>query len=93
MPIVGVVGDRAVSGQIDRILVDEEKVTIVDYKTNRPPPRSPEDVPPAYLRQLAIYRSVIADIFADREIACVLLWTDGPIIMEIPMELTDRYVP
>ena len=93
VPIVGLVGDRAVSGQIDRILVGEEKVTIVDYKTNRPPPRSPEDVSPAYLRQLAIYRSVVADIYADREIACVLLWTDGPIVMEIPGELTDRYVP
>ncbi len=93
VPIVGLVGDRAVSGQIDRILVGDEKVTIVDYKTNRPPPRSPEDVPPAYLRQLAIYRSVVADIYPDREIACVLLWTDGPIIMEIPGELTDRYVP
>ena len=93
VPIVGLVGDQAVSGQIDRILVDKEKVTIVDYKTNRPPPRSSEDVPPAYLRQLAIYRSVVAEIYADREIACVLLWTDGPIIMEIPGELTDRYVP
>jgi ATP-dependent helicase/nuclease subunit A len=37
-PVVGRVGNRILSGQIDRLLVTGDQVRIVDYKTNRPPP-------------------------------------------------------
>ncbi|MCB1539235.1 MAG: double-strand break repair helicase AddA, partial [Alphaproteobacteria bacterium] len=41
-----------VSGQIDRLLVDESGITVLDFKTNRPAPRKIADVPAAYLRQM-----------------------------------------
>ena len=34
-------------------------VLIADYKTNRPAPQRIEDVPRAYVRQLALYRAVL----------------------------------
>ena len=37
--IVGRVGGRPVSGQVDRLVVAPDAVVIVDYKTNRPAPR------------------------------------------------------
>jgi ATP-dependent helicase/nuclease subunit A len=50
-------GNRfGLTGQIDRLAVSDDEVVIADYKTNRPPPASPEDTDPVYIRQLAAYR-------------------------------------
>ena len=66
------------SGQIDRLLVDDDRVTVVDFKTNRPPPERLEDVPVMYLKQMAAYRALLARMFEGRAVRCLLLWTDGP---------------
>jgi ATP-dependent helicase/nuclease subunit A len=93
LSITGRVGDRAVSGQIDRLVALEDRVLVVDYKSNRPPPTRVEDVPPVYLRQLAAYRALLTQIYAGRRVDCALLWTDGPLWMEIPAELLDAHGP
>jgi ATP-dependent helicase/nuclease subunit A len=94
VPIAGLVegpdGPEAVSGQIDRLAVTAESVLIVDYKSNRPPPRRVEDVPEIYWRQMAAYRAVIGKIWPDKEIRCALLWTDGPRLMELGGLRLDR---
>ena len=66
-----------IAGQIDRLVQTESEVLIVDYKTNRPPPRDLSDVPRAYVLQLAGYRLAIQSIFGPRRSAA-LLWTEGP---------------
>ena len=76
--IVGRVGARTLSGQIDRLVVTEREVTIIDYKTNRPPPLKAEDTPPIYIRQMAAYRAALAAIYPAHRIRCALLWTDAP---------------
>ena len=79
------------SGQIDRLLVTPGRVQIVDYKTNRPPPKQVDQVADAYLFQLAAYSVALAKIYPGHRIECALLWTDGPRIMEIPSELLTSY--
>ncbi len=91
VPVVGLLGGRALSGQIDRLVVDGGAVLIVDYKTIRPVPATLDDVPPLYLDQLAAYRAAIAAVFPDKEIRCALLWTDGPMLMEIPRERLSNF--
>jgi ATP-dependent helicase/nuclease subunit A len=93
VPVVGVVSSRALSGQIDRLLVTDEAVWIVDYKTNRPPPLVEAEVSPVYLRQMAAYRAALSAIYPDRPIRCVLLWTDGPRLMELSPGLLDGHGP
>jgi ATP-dependent helicase/nuclease subunit A len=93
VPIVGLVGDYAIAGQIDRLVVTAEEVLIVDYKTLRPKPASDDAVPPAYLRQLAAYRAAVAWIYPGRAVKCALLWTDGPHLMPISPALLDRWAP
>lgn len=83
VPITGHVGNRLVSGQLDRILVMPDAIWIVDYKSNRPPPTRAEDVPAIYRRQLAAYADTLAAIYPGRAIRTFLLWTDGPRLMEI----------
>jgi ATP-dependent helicase/nuclease subunit A len=93
VPIVGTVGQGAsaivLSGRIDRLLVRDDEVLVVDFKTNRPPPVRVEDVPGVYLRQMAAYRVLLAGIYADRPIKCALLWTDRPNFMELPDHLLN----
>ncbi len=92
-PIVGHVGDRILSGQIDRIVVTDAEVVIVDYKTNRPPPTRVENTPVLYLRQMAAYRAAIAGVYPGRRVRCVLVWTDGPSVMELPDALLAQARP
>lgn len=79
-----------ISGQVDRLVVTDDDVQIVDYKTNRPPPSTVDGVAPLYIRQMAAYRIALADIFPEKSTRAFLLWTDGPHIMEIPRALMDR---
>src|SRR5262249_46290439 len=85
-PVGGLIAGQALSGQIDRLVVDDERVLIVDYKTMRPVPASEAEVAPLYLRQLAAYREALTRIFPGRAIRCALLWTHGPRLMEISPE-------
>jgi len=96
VPISGVVtsGDgqeRVVSGIIDRLLIADGMVTVVDYKTNRPPPETPEAVQPVYLRQMAAYRALLSDAYPGFSVNCCLLWTDGPRLMALPNDLLDLH--
>jgi len=79
------------SGQIDRLAVTDAEVLIVDYKTNRPPPRDVGHVAAAYLYQLAAYRLALREIYPGRKIRAALLWTDGPNLMEIPGDILDSF--
>ena len=93
VPVTGTIEFRGrtllVGGQIDRLCVTEEAVTIVDYKTNRPPPLALDRVPEAYLVQMAAYRAVLAQIYPDRVIRCGLLWTDAPELVDLPAEMLE----
>ena len=61
-PISAVVGDRVISGQIDRLLVGEREVIALDYKTGRAPPDD-DAVPEAYRAQMESYRAALAAVF------------------------------
>jgi len=91
VPITGNLGNHIVAGQVDRLIVQNDQVQIIDYKSNRPPPGDAADVSPVYLRQMAAYRAVLKSAFPDREIDCALLWTDAPHLMKLPGELLDGY--
>ncbi len=93
VPVVGLIGGQALSGQIDRIVVTPDRVLIVDYKSVRPPPETPDSVAAPYLRQLATYRAALRLIYPDRPVECALLWTAAPRLMAIDAALLDRHAP
>jgi ATP-dependent helicase/nuclease subunit A len=96
VPIVGrlQINGRAVrvSGQIDRLAVTDAAVLIADFKTNRPPPRRIAEVPEAYLRQLALYRAVLANLYPGKPLRAVVVWTEAPDIMEFSPANLDAAV-
>jgi ATP-dependent helicase/nuclease subunit A len=91
VPLVGLVEGQALSAQIDRLVVQEDRVLVVDFKTLRPPPATEAEVAPIYLRQLALYKAALGEIFPGREIRCALLWTEGPRLMPISPERLAGY--
>lgn len=93
VPIAGrlpELSNAPVSGQIDRLLIAPDQIWIVDFKTNAAAPRRPGEVPQAYVRQLALYRRVLALAHPGRLIRAALLWTEIPEIMEIPAPDLDQ---
>jgi ATP-dependent helicase/nuclease subunit A len=82
--IIGEVAGKAVSGVVDRLAVDDKRVIVLDFKTDRPAPADAAAAPDAYVLQLALYREVLRKIFPGRMIACALLWTEKPHLMEMP---------
>ena len=79
-----------IAGQIDRLVMRERDVLIVDFKTNRPPPLTTGEVADAYVLQLAAYRLALSRLAGGRPVRAALLWTDGPRLMELPADLLDR---
>jgi len=86
VPLVGLIEGHALSGQIDRLVVEDDRVLVVDFKTLRPPPPTEAEVAPIYLRQLSLYRAALGQIYPGRQIRCALLWTEGPRLMPISPE-------
>ena len=94
VPIVGrwegPEGPITINGQVDRIAVSANKILVIDYKSNRPPPERAEQTPTMYLRQMAGYRALLRQIYPDRDIQCALLWTAVPRLMPIDDALLDE---
>lgn len=84
VPITGKLKDNVViSAQIDRMVVTDDEILIVDFKTNRPSPQDAKDIPAIYRKQLKLYAEVIAKIYPSHKIRTALLWTDRADLMEI----------
>ncbi len=83
VPVVGVFGEYVLAGMIDRLVVTSDSVIIIDYKTNRTPPKAVDYVHPNYKKQMAAYKKALEEIYPDKTIKCMLIWTEGPVVMEI----------
>ncbi len=81
--------DRAVSGKIDRLGVTAEEVLIVDYKTSRPAPSVIEEVPAAYVLQMALYRALLQPLYPGRRVTAALLFTEVPRLIPVSAEAMD----
>lgn len=87
--IPGLPEAKPVRGQVDRLVINDHEVLIVDYKTNRPPPKRVEDVATLYITQMAAYRALLQAMHAGKPVRCALLWTDGARLMDIPEAMMD----
>ncbi|MSP43104.1 MAG: double-strand break repair helicase AddA [Alphaproteobacteria bacterium] len=96
VPLAGLVpalgNGVAISGQIDRLLISEREILIVDFKTHRPPPISMQAVPDIYLRQMAAYRAALRLIYPDHLVRCALIWTDIPLLMPLAEGILDAAI-
>lgn len=83
VPIMGEINEKIISGQIDRLIITDEKVIVVDYKTNRYTPQTIAEVPQIYLLQLSAYKALLQKIYPQKEIETYILWTNNAFMMKI----------
>ena len=86
----GLPAGLAVSGRVDRLVVEPDRVLVIDFKTNRPAPDRIEDADLAYRVQMAVYVAVLAEVFPGRRIEAALVWTDGPKLMAVPENIVSQ---
>jgi len=87
-PIAGLVGNRAIAGIVDRLLVESGRVLVVDFKTGLSVPGGVADVPLPYKRQMKAYVAVLRQAFPGRAVDAALLYTAAAkLILLDPKEL------
>lgn len=74
-------------GRIDRLVIDDSSLLVVDYKSDMAVPGGPGDVPGPYLTQLGLYALVASQLFPDRQVDAAILWTGLESLMILPSDL------
>ena len=73
---------RVIAGTVDRLLIEESRVSVLDFKTGR----VPEDealIPASHRAQMAAYIQALSVIFPGREVTAALLYTAGPKLIQV----------
>jgi ATP-dependent helicase/nuclease subunit A len=72
------------TGRIDRLVVDEAGVLVIDYKSDAASPSDPAAVPANYTMQLSLYAMVASQLFPGRTVKAGILWTSLESLMFLP---------
>ncbi|MFM7446340.1 MAG: 3'-5' exonuclease, partial [Tabrizicola sp.] len=83
VPLAG----QILSGTVDRLIVTQDGVTVVDYKSNAVVPERVEDVPEGYLRQLGAYAHAMGLVYPGRAVRVAILWTETATLMWLDPEI------
>ncbi len=84
-PIAAVLPDgRVIAGTVDRLLVEEGRVRVIDFKTGAFVPETAAEVPTAHRNQMAAYVEALRVIFPGRSVEAALLYTSGPKMIALP---------
>ena len=78
---------RPFRGTIDRLIVTDDEIVAIDFKTNAEVPATPDEIPEGILRQMGAYGRALADIWPDRPVRLRILWTRTGMLMDVPPEL------
>lgn len=70
-------GGQRVVGRIDRLIVTDDLIRFVDFKSDSRPP-APGVPPQSYVLQMAAYRAALQAIYPGQRIEASLLWTAAP---------------
>lgn len=70
VPIIGKIAGNKISARVDCLLVDEQEIKIIDFKSDKLISSNKEK----YQRQLNSYKELISKIYPDKAITCYLLW-------------------
>jgi len=82
-PLAATLSDgRVVAGTVDRLLVEESRVSVIDFKTGRVPPDEAA-IPSGHRAQMSAYVEALQVIFPCREVQASLLYTAGPTLFAL----------
>jgi ATP-dependent helicase/nuclease subunit A len=70
-------------GYIDRLIIAENTITAIDFKSNVNIPDSDKEIPKGILAQQAVYLLALQKIYPKSEIIIAILWTKTGEVMNI----------
>lgn len=82
--------DQIIHGILDRIIIRDDHILVVDFKTNRRVPGELDDVPEGILRQLGAYRAMLKPLYPQHDIQTAIIWTASRDLMYLPDALVDQ---
>jgi len=74
---------QKVIGKIDRLIVNENRILAVDFKSNVVVPKNLNEVPIALIAQMGAYQESLRAIFPNKEIQTAILWTENEFLQEL----------
>ncbi|WP_425079471.1 double-strand break repair helicase AddA [Ruegeria denitrificans] len=87
VPIAAALNGQRMHGVVDRLIVSETEVHVIDFKSNATVPDRAEDCPEGLLRQMGAYAQALAQIYPDHGIRTAILWTRTASLMWLPHDL------
>ena len=82
-PIAATLADgRVIAGTVDRLLIGDDRVIVVDYKTGRVP-ATDSQIPASHREQMNAYAQALSVIFPDRTVSAALLYTGSGALFEL----------
>jgi ATP-dependent helicase/nuclease subunit A len=73
---------RVIAGTVDRLRVDDDRISVIDFKTGKVP-ATDADIPNAHRAQMTAYAEALRVIFPGKRISAALLYTAGPKLIEL----------
>ncbi|MCP4205779.1 MAG: double-strand break repair helicase AddA [Shimia sp.] len=89
VPVTADLGPNRLHGIIDRLVIQDDCVWAIDFKTNATVPTSAQTTPDGILRQMGAYTHALEQIF-DLPIRTAILWTATAELMELPHDLVTK---
>ena len=77
------------NGIIDRLIVTDDVVSVVDFKTNLIVPDNVKDTTEGILRQMGLYAAALKRIYPNHEIRTAILWTEKRELAYLPLALVS----
>jgi ATP-dependent helicase/nuclease subunit A len=73
---------RVIAGTVDRLLIGDEEIQVIDFKTGRVPAEQAQ-IPASHQAQMSAYAEALRVIFPGRTVRAALLYTSGPRLFEL----------
>jgi ATP-dependent helicase/nuclease subunit A len=86
-PVTGEVFEGQILGSIDRLLIGDDVVLAVDFKSNQIVPNTAANVPEGLLRQMGAYAAALELIYPDKRVDLAILWTVTAQLMPLDRDM------
>jgi ATP-dependent helicase/nuclease subunit A len=90
VPVQGLLEGKMFSGVIDRLIIQEKSIVLIDFKTDLTPPEDFKKVPENYLVQMGCYQKLLEQMYKGYDFKIALLWTKNLSLMELSESLCNQ---
>jgi len=81
MPVIYKRGENRVYGIIDRVIIEDDTITVIDFKTHRQAPSEQQELAQTFSQQLGYYEQAAALLWPNKNIKSGILFTQNNLII------------